>query len=170
MCSALSSPWPSRVWLGSSQVLQPGCLCRATASVTVAGPSHCSKVSRLPWTWRCWSAQWLLRNLSWKCQQVKCPPPSHVPPQSTHRARLLSAGHGSCSVGWPLSCHSLGQDWHGTLSITYLADMRVAESAAAAPSSLRSEVSSNPTALVRDAPMAAATVHGEDMSCCNTGT
>lgn len=62
---------------------QPGCLCRAT--VTVAGSSHCSKVSQPPWTWRSWSARWLLKNLSWKRRQVKCPPLQAVypPPRCT---------------------------------------------------------------------------------------
>lgn len=76
---------------------QPGCLCRATVSVTPAGSSRCSTASQLPWTSRSWSARWLLRNLSWKRRQVKCPPPrscpscSRVHSQSAPRAGLLSA-------------------------------------------------------------------------------
>lgn len=53
---------------------EPGCLCHATASVTLAVSSRCSKARWLLWTWRSWSAQWLLRNSSWKRRQVKCPP------------------------------------------------------------------------------------------------
>lgn len=37
-------------------------------------------------------------------------PSSHITPKSTHRVRLFSAGHGSCSLGQGPSCHWLGQD------------------------------------------------------------
>ena len=81
---------------------------------------------------------------------------------------LLLPGMGSIlsPAGPGLGC------WHGALSIIYLADMRVSESAeaAAAPSPLRSEVSLRSHRSVRDAPTAAAMVRGEGVPSCDPGT
>lgn len=74
-------------------------------------------------------------------------------------SRLLLPGMGSILslVGTELVC------WHGVLSITYLADMRVTESAeaAAAPSLLQNEVSSRSHLPWLEMSMAAAMACGK---------